>query len=84
MLTVGGDLVGEALLVGLGEAGGEFLERKEERVGGDHPFGLAGNLFGDESDGDEVIVHSGAQDFFGLEEGPGDLVEASRCSPRSA
>ncbi len=72
----GGDLFGETLLFGVGEAGGELLERKEEGVGGDHALSLAGNLFGDESDGDEVIVHSGAEDFLGLEEGARDLVEA--------
>ena len=67
---------GEPLLVGVGEAGRKFLEREDEGVGGDHAFGLAGNLFGDEADGNEVIFHSGAEDFLGLEESPWDLVEA--------
>jgi hypothetical protein len=35
-----------------------------------------GNLFGDESDGDEVIVYSSAEDFLGLEECPRDLVQS--------
>jgi hypothetical protein len=46
---------------------------KEEGVGGDHTFRLAGNLFGDESDGNEAIVHSGAEYFLGLKEGPRDI-----------
>ena len=72
----GGDLVRETILFGVGKVCGEFLERKDEWVGRDDSFGLAGNLFGDEVDGDEVIVDAGAKDFFGLEECLGDLVKA--------
>ena len=76
VVDCGGDLVGETLLVGLGEAGRKFLEGKNEGIGGDDSFGLPGNLFRDEADGNQVIFDAGAQDLFGLEEGLGDLVKA--------
>jgi len=38
----GSDLVRETILFGVGKVGGEFLERKDEWVGGDDSFGLAG------------------------------------------
>ena len=41
----GGDLVSQALLVGLCEAGGELLEREKERVGGNHAICLIGESF---------------------------------------
>jgi hypothetical protein len=72
----GGDLFGEAMRVGLGKAGGKSLKGEDEGVGGDHALSLARNLFGDKSDGDQTIVHSGAENFLGLEESPGNLAEA--------
>src|SRR5262249_10557928 len=72
----GGDLFREAILVGVGKAGGKSLKGEDEGVGGDHALSLAGNLFGDKSDGDQTIVHSGAENFLGLEESSGNLAEA--------
>ncbi len=41
----GGDPVGEALLVGVGEGGRELFEREEEGVGGDDAVALARGSF---------------------------------------
>ncbi len=76
MLTVEVICSVRRFFIGVGETGREFFQGEDEGVGGDHAFSLAGNFFGDEPDGDQVIVHSGAKDVFSLEEGPGDLVEA--------
>ena len=67
---------GEALVVGVGEAGGHLLDGDEEGVGGDDVVALGGDFFEDEARGHEVILHAEAEDFGGLGEDAGDLVEA--------
>src|SRR5215813_8063244 len=71
----GVDLFGEPFLLGIGEAGGELLKREDERVRGNYAFRLARHLFGDKSDGHQVILYSGTEDFLGLKEGPRNLVK---------
>ena len=67
---------GEALTVGVGEAGGHLFDGVEEGLGGDDVVDLGGDFFEDEARGHEVIFHAEAQDFGGLGEDAGDLVEA--------
>ena len=67
---------GEALAVGFREAGGHFLDGVEEGAGGGDFGGLRGYFFEDEARRHEVVFHAEAEDFGGLGEDSGDLVEA--------
>ena len=68
-------LVRRCLVVG-GDAGRELLRGDQEGIGGDDAVALRGDLLEQEADGHEVVLHAGAQDFLGLGEDAGDLVEA--------
>ena len=71
-----GDLLGQALLVFGGDAGGIFFCRQQERIGVDDALALHGNLFEEKSNGHEVVFHAGAKDFGGLGEDARNLLQA--------
>ena len=57
------------------DAGRVLLRRDEEGVGLDDAVALARDLFEQEADGHEVVLHAGAEDFGGLAEDARNLVE---------
>ena len=72
-----GNLLGEALLVCGGDAAGELLGRAQEGIGRDDAIALRGNLFEQEPDRHEVVLHTGAKNLFDLGEDAWDLMETS-------
>ena len=72
-----GNLLGEALLIRGGDTGGKLLRRRKKGVGRDDAIALHWNLFQQKPDRHEVVLHTGAENLFGLREDAWDLVKAS-------
>ena len=70
-----GDLLRQALLIFEGDARRIFLCRQQKWIGVDDALTLDGELLQQESDGHELVLHAGAQDFGGLAEDARNLVQ---------